>query len=283
MVENIWNDRRGNNFISPILLYESNGYQIYYQNRVVGGYNDRMDAVIIAQLLEINHQFYRKNGAEFSATRGRLQPGVQQILDRLEGWENILDLGCGNGELARQLAARKHSGSYTGLDFSPPLLEAAGKQSGLVVVNFLQADLCSLDWDSRLGAGRFDLVFAFAMLHHIPGRQLRVQILGKVAKLLKEQGNFIHSHWQFLNSPRLKKRIHPWRVVGMEPADLDPGDYLLDWRRGGFGLRYVHHFEQNELSDLAEASGFRVCESFLSDGLGGNLGAYQVWELTGHE
>ncbi len=59
---------------------------------------------------------------------------------------------------------------------------------------------------------------------------------------------------------------------------MDPGDYLLDWRRGGEGLRYVHHFSPEELAELAAETGFRVLETFWSDGEGGNLGLYQVWE-----
>ena len=52
---------------------------------------------------------------------------------------------------------------------------------------------------------------------------------------------------------------------------------LLDWKRDGMGLRYVHHFSPDELSVLASLAGFHVSESFLSDGESGNLGLYQVW------
>ncbi|HIE48053.1 TPA: class I SAM-dependent methyltransferase, partial [Candidatus Bipolaricaulota bacterium] len=36
-----------------------------------------------------------------------------------------LDLGCGNGELARDLARRRFRGAYLGLDFSDALSMAA--------------------------------------------------------------------------------------------------------------------------------------------------------------
>lgn len=238
-----------------------------------------MQATTLKRLLDINHQFYQSFGADFSATRGRIQPGIRKIINRLEGREHILDLGCGNGELARQLASNGHQGSYTGLDFSPPLLDAAGQQPDLFPVNFLQADLTSADWDTGLPAGGYHLVFAFASLHHIPSEQLRLQIIMKIALLLDKRGQFIHSNWQFLNSPRLQNRIQPWQASGLKPEDLDPGDYLLDWRHGGQGLRYVHHFDEAELSRLAEAAGFRVCETFHSDGQGGRLGLYQIWKL----
>jgi len=81
-----------------------------------------------------------------------------------------------------------------------------------------------------------------------------------------------------LNSDKLKARIQPWERIDLSAADVDPGDALLDWRSGGNGLRYVHHFSEQELSDLAAECGFRVVESFLSDGAGGRLGLYQTWE-----
>jgi hypothetical protein len=92
---------------------------------------------------------------------------------------------------------------------------------------------------------------------------------------------FIHSEWQFLGSERLRARIQPWSEAGLEAPDVDLGDFLLDWRQGGYGLRYVHHFTLNELEELAEETGFMIQETFRSDGEGGNLGLYQVWRPIG--
>jgi tRNA (uracil-5-)-methyltransferase TRM9 len=85
------------------------------------------------------------------------------------------------------------------------------------------------------------------------------------------------SVWQFLQNERLRARIQPWEYAGLQVEDVDPGDYLLDWRRGGHGLRYVHHFDQAELQELAAGSGFAIQTSFKSDGQGGQLSLYQIW------
>jgi hypothetical protein len=106
---------------------------------------------------------------------------------------------------------------------------------------------------------------------------MRLDILKTVRKLLKDDGRFILSNWQFLNSAKLRARIQPWERVGLTAGDVDEGDYLLDWRSGGEGLRYARQFSAEELSALAEQAGMRVVDSFLSDGEGGNLGLYQVW------
>jgi len=237
-----------------------------------------MNSDTTAKLIAINREFYDRFGESFSATRQRLQPGVMRILESLNGDEKILDLGCGNGELARVLAKRGHRSTYLGLDFSLPLLRDAGSHPEGFSATFIRADLTSPSWSNDLQPSIFDLVFSFAVFHHIPSDELRLNIFRKVHDLLALNGRFILSNWQFLNSEKLKARIKPWEAAAVSSVEVDAGDYLLDWRSGGEGLRYAHHFTAEELSAMAERSGFRVKDSFLSDGEGGNLGLYQVWE-----
>jgi SAM-dependent methyltransferase len=238
-----------------------------------------MNSATAARLIELNLDFYTRFGDSFSATRQRIQPGVRRVLEMLTGDEHILDLGCGNGELARVLAQRGHHGSYLGVDFSLPLLRDAESISEGFPAKFLQVDLTHLSAfsDELLAADHWSLITAFAVLHHVPSRALRLDILKTVHELLKPNGLFIHSNWQFLNSEKLKARIQPWDVAAVSESDVDAGDYLLDWRSGGQGLRYVHHYAEVELKELAEASGFHINDVFYSDGETGNLGLYQVW------
>ena len=127
-------------------------------------------------------------------------------------------------------------------------------------------------------AGSWSWITAFAVLHHLPGTQLRLALLRNVHDLLRENGAFIHSCWQFLSSPRLKRRIQPWESAALTPEELDANDYLLDWRVGRRGLRYVHHFDEEELAELARLSGFDVVETFYSDGENQRSSLYQVWK-----
>ena len=237
-----------------------------------------MDRETRDKLLEINRQFYQTFGKAFSRTRGRVQPGVARILETLQGEERILDLGCGNGTLPRALVLRGHRGEYLGLDFSLPLLEEAESPFDAFPVRFLQADLAAEDWGD-LG-GDWDIAAAFAALHHLPGEETRLRFLQNVRRRLRAGGRFIHSEWQFLRSERLRARIQPWEEVGLSAEAVDEGDYLLDWRHGGRGLRYVHHFDEAELASLAARSGFHILQSFYSDGKEGNLALYQVWEKS---
>ena len=242
-------------------------------------YNRGVKSNIVQQLLDLNRRFYTEHGRDFSATRERLQTGVVRVIESLRGDESILDLGCGNGELARTLSRRGHHGSYLGLDFSLPLLNEAEREAFKCPVQFIQADLASSDWDHVIARNNmFDIIFSFAVLHHIPSNELRSQIIKMIHGLLKPNGLFIHSNWQFLNSEKQKARIQSWESVGLNQSDVDANDYLLDWRRGGKGLRYVHHFDESELKDLAKASEFEIIETFYSDGENRKLSLYQTWK-----
>ena len=242
-------------------------------------YNRNMKSETASRILSLNHQFYQSFAEDFSETRQRLQPGVLSLVNRFQPESSILDLGCGNGELARELARKDFSGSYLGTDFSSNLLQKAGL--GIPAefpAEFLELDLSETDWSGLLPGTPFDIVLSFAVLHHVPGHDGRKNVCNNIRRHISDQGCFFHSNWQFLKSPRLQRRIIPWSEAGFSEKDLDEGDYLLDWRRGGMGTRYVHHFTPEELSLLADESGFRIKESFFSDGKEGDLSIYQVWE-----
>jgi tRNA (uracil-5-)-methyltransferase TRM9 len=239
-----------------------------------------MNSSTAAHLITLNREFYTRFGDSFSATRHRIQPGVRRVLEMLKGDESILDLGCGNGELARELAKRGHRGPYLGVDFSLPLLRDAETQPEGFSARFMEVDLTKLSaFSSRLSIkGGWSVITAFAVLHHIPSMELRLEILRVVNQLLDKDGLFIHSNWQFLNSEKLRARIQPWDAGGLSDPQVDAGDYLLDWRSGGSGLRYVHHFDEKELGKLATATNFQVIDTFYSDGETENLGLYQIWK-----
>ena len=238
-----------------------------------------MDNEIRDQLLDLNRKFYQTFAHQFSATRQRLQPGVIRILDLVSNQESVLDLGCGNGELAKELLRRNHEGLYIGVDSNPDFLKIARQNlpedSSIVL---LQKDLTTPAWNDELPVGQFDLILAFAVLHHIPSAGLRQQVISKISSLSAPGGRFIHSQWQFLNSLRLRERVQPGEKIGIQSDQVEAGDYLIDWRSGGQGLRYIHVFEPKELESLASDAGYKIAETFASDGEGGNLGLYQIWK-----
>lgn len=243
------------------------------------------------KLLDINKEFYQSFGQAFAQTRRRIQPGVRRVLDEWVRDGDWLDIGCGSGALAQAWRRAGLSGTYTGVDFSTPLLAEAETLAQKeppapnLRVSYRQADLAAEDWTDGLENGAFDGALAFAVLHHIPSMSFRQALLRRIARLLKHGGLFIHSEWQFQNSPRLLARVLPWQTAGIDERELEEGDRLLDWRyqAGGAqekpGLRYVHLFNREELQGLADSRGFEILEEFESDGREGRLALYQVWRL----
>jgi len=205
--------------------------------------------------------------------------GVIKVLNRIPVNCSVLDLGCGNGNVITHLAKNGFQGTYLGVDFSLGLLnQAEDSEPADSQVSYKELDLTSLRWEPILPSTRFDVICCFATLHHIPSQKLRTRLCRNIRQYLMDDGRGYISVWQFSKSERLKKKILPWKTIGLQDDQVDPGDFLLDWRRGGSGMRYVHLYRPEELQDLAKSTGLKVIESFDSDGEGGNLGHYQVWE-----
>lgn len=252
-------------------------------------YNEAMRQEVFQRLQNINKEFYQSFGQAFAQTRRRVQPGVRRVLEEWITDGDWLDIGCGSGVLAQAWCHAGFSGSYTGVDFSVPLLDEARAlnhykaQGGLLTINFKQADLVTENWAAGLPLEEYNGAVSFAALHHIPSAAYRQRLMDAIACLLTPGSLFILSVWQFQHSPKLLARVQPWKLVNLVEGDVEEGDTLLDWRyhpgdtTGAAGLRYVHLFTRAELLELARGAGFEVISEFESDGSGGKLGLYQVW------
>jgi SAM-dependent methyltransferase len=239
---------------------------------------------IFERLRALNHEFYQTFAERFAEKRERLQPGVLRAMQIVSPEAKILDLGCGHGSLAAYLLTRGHEGAYLGLDLSEKMVDQARSTVHHPQVRLLQADLSLSRWqeapqEAEVGfQPPYTCVFSFASLHHIPGGDRRRELAGEVFALMEAGGWWILSVWDFLQSERLRARLLPWEQVGIHADQVEDGDYLIDWRHGGQGVRYVHHFTPEALQELASSVGFRVVDGYRMDGEYGRLGLYQVWQ-----
>lgn len=229
------------------------------------------------QLLQLNRKFYDAFADDFSASRSRLQPGIIRILDTLRPYKSLLDIGCGNGRLLAASQQSAPDSRYVGVDFSRKLLP---ERPILPRCVFIYADLTSPHWTTDI-PGNFDAAVCLSVLHHIPGSGRRLRLLRDISTALEPGAPCALSVWQFLQLPRLRRKIVPWEQIGLSHTDVDSGDYLLDWHRGGHGLRYVHYFEPAELNALCTRAGFHIDKSFHSDGESGKLGLYLLLRSGG--
>ncbi|HMT20024.1 MAG TPA: methyltransferase domain-containing protein [Promineifilum sp.] len=229
-----------------------------------------MDETIARKLVELNSDFYERMAESFSATRLGFQPGFERLSAYVTVSARVLDVGCGNGRFARFLAERVGPVDYTGVDFSEQLLQTAAGLPG----HYIRRDLTQLGCLSDLG--EFQVITCLSTLQHIPGQAIRERLLREMGERLAPGGCILMCNWQFLDSPRQRRKVRPWAEAGIRSEQVEPDDYLLSWERGGSGLRYVACIDFSATVALCESAGLRVTDSFRSDGREGNLNLYTV-------
>ncbi len=103
----------------------------------------------------------------------------------LNGNEEILDLGCGDGGLTEQLAQLVPDGKVLGIDASEGMIAAAQNRikSNLM---FMQMDINTIDFQNM-----FDIIFSNAALHWIKNHK---RLLQNTFRALKENGVLL---WDF--------------------------------------------------------------------------------------
>jgi tRNA (uracil-5-)-methyltransferase TRM9 len=241
-----------------------------------------MEQTIVQHLISLNRQFYQSCAHTFSQTRQSVQPGVRRVINAYippSSNYQILDVGCGNGDILPALDIASFTGNYLGVDFSTPLLQENKPAIHHFSFSFKELDITTPGWETNLPKAGFDRILCFAVLHHIPSQALQEKILKGIDTLLKPDGIFVISVWQFLRSQRLAKRIQPWHLAGIAREDIDENDYLLDWKANNteINLRYVHQYTPEEINELQNKSNFECVERFSSDGQEGNLSDYYVF------
>ena len=147
--------------------------------------------------------------------------------------ERVLDLGCGDGRLLGNVREARPEALGVGLDFSPPMLEAARErfaEDG--AVQFLSHDLAQ----PLPELGSFDLVVSSFAIHHLEHERKRV-LYGEVLALLERGGMFCNL--EHVSSPTGRLHVEFLALVGVPE---DPSNRLLDvetqltWLRElGFG------------------------------------------------
>lgn len=144
-------------------------------------------------------------------------PAQLEVCGDVAGLE-VLDLGCGNGYLSRELASR--GARVVGIDLSPEMIRLAEEREAASPLGIRYELMDALVVGERFEAGQFDLVTACMSLQDMP------DIPGVIAaanRVLRAGGRFVtcHSH-PFSDTP-----FREWfRDEAGEKRALIVGDYF---------------------------------------------------------
>ena len=210
------------------------------------------------ELLKIVERNYEEAASEFSDSRKRKSRSwekLKEICSGIKDWQSILDMGCGNGRLLVLLENKKIN--YLGIDNSKELIALAKKR--FPGNKFIVGNILDLGEIKELN---FNYVFSVAVLHHLPGRDLRIKALRQLKNKIKEDGRIVITVWAMWKQKRFIKIIIKFILLKLiRKNKMDIGDILFDWKNSQgekVSKRYYHAFSRRELKKIAKKAGLKI-------------------------
>jgi SAM-dependent methyltransferase len=250
-----------------------------------------MKKEIQEKLLKLVRDGYDEIAEDFSVTREKkLWPEIVKLASQVKDGDAVLDVGCGNGRLFDALKDKEIY--YLGIDGSAKLIEIAKNNYQLPITNppaclpdrlagragfqtipnsqypipnkilnpkFQILNIIDLN---KLDEKNFNYIFSIAVLHHLPGEDLRIDALRQMKNKLAEDGKIIISVWNLWSQIKYLKLIikFAWqKIIGRNKMDF--GDIIFDWKNSKgekISQRYYHAFTKRELKRLSKKTGLKV-------------------------
>lgn len=152
---------------------------------------------------------------------------IPMALRELDGYARVLDVGCGEGQIARVLQSRANIASHiVGVDPTQGQVDVAIERA--VGEQYLRSGADALPFAS----GSFDAVLACLVFEHIDALD---EAVSEVARVLRPGGRFSF----FLNHPLLQTPNSGW----IDDQIIDPPEQY--WRIGSY-LEEAITFEEVE-------------------------------------
>jgi len=139
--------------------------------------------------------------------------------------ENLLDIGCGAGNLTLKILEQFPQLNSDLLDLSKPMLIRAKDRVSWATtgkVNTLQADIR----EAKLEEGKYDIVVAAAVLHHLREEEDWENVFAKIFKLLAPGGSFWISDLVIHDAPEVQQMM--WNWYGSYLEKLKGAEYRKD-------------------------------------------------------
>lgn len=118
---------------------------------------------------------------------------IDRIKSKLIDHQDVLDVGCGNGYSTLEFAKANPHSTFTGIDYSAPMIEhakAAAKAANSPVV-FSEGDVRNLDQCQAIKGKRFDTIISERCLINLKDWDEQQEAILGLRRLLKPTGRII--------------------------------------------------------------------------------------------
>ncbi|MEM5790648.1 MAG: class I SAM-dependent methyltransferase, partial [Candidatus Aenigmatarchaeota archaeon] len=188
--------------------------------------------------------------------RARPLPEVIDFSNSIKRQGLILDVGCSN--CRNLIPFLEKDFNCIGIDFSKGMIREAKKflkrrgfNAFLVV-----ADVFNLPFKER----KIDYVIFTRVLHHLPTRKLRIEVLKEIRRILNENGKILITVW---------RRYFPRFLIdffsNIFEKKFEFGDTYKKWTyHGKTYKRFYHLYSKKEIEEELISSGFKI-KKFYSD------------------
>jgi SAM-dependent methyltransferase len=155
--------------------------------------------------------------AEFLATAAVVLRSLEAQLKRLPANANrrawrALEIGCGPGRLMQPMS--RHFGEIHGVDVSDEMIRLARERlAGISHAHFHATNGASL---AQFADQSFEFVYSYAVFQHIPAREVVLEYMREIRRVLKPGGIF---HGQF-NGLAHPGDTNTWSGVVFSAADI---------------------------------------------------------------
>lgn len=178
-------------------------------------------------------------------TLGRLDRVRNDIAARLRSGTRVLDLGCGTGVLAVQLARK--GCQVTGVDISPPMLAQAVQRVRQASLDgqVMLRELGAVNLDTAFEDGSYDAVVSTLVFSELSDDEI-VYTLAECRRILRPGGQLL-----------IADEIRPGSVLGRVATFL----FRLPFALLAFVLTQNTTHQVAGLGERVEGAGFRILES----------------------
>ncbi|MEJ2544020.1 MAG: methyltransferase domain-containing protein, partial [Calditrichaceae bacterium] len=110
---------------------------------------------------------YSWDAKDYEQQSANQQKWARELIEKLnlQGNEHILDIGCGDGKVTAEIAAKIADGKITGIDNSASMIKLA--QTNFPKTQYPNLSFKIGDARSFAFSNQFDLVFSNAVLHWV--------------------------------------------------------------------------------------------------------------------